>query len=600
MVRRAVTVAKAPITSESALSVHEVMFRTLLQTPHRNTDETLSIHLEQFNRDPNFYGHLAVWAVLGGNNAVRDVNEVFTAVMFNSNFSEHREAAYVMLQEFPPYQVDRIAKIFTGWEDRFRFASYEKKDLPESGKFGVTVEKLKNTKTIDLSKVTKLKKNLVKKGLISKDTNEFTSCDYLIKHSGLKHRHYKGELRRAIRAYLRLREREENRSMAEGMLLRAKNSVYRLYFKSNTLPGGSENHWINQYLFKNITEPGSRLDALKKLSSASDPTVQAKLIVDNKIPYTSAIGAVKNITPSVLVALIESMSPQELMQNMSSLTDRGAMNNPDVKKLIEGKIKSISKSSKVRVDALKGAVAAKMATNLSSEVKDALIEVTDKQLKHHGQIKARTAILIDRSSSMSAAIELGKNLCAAVAQSCVGGNPPIVYLFNTVPTPITWSEKDGDITLKSSWDNKLKMINANGGTEPDKTVKVMISNKQVVDQILLITDEEENYAGRFAAELKNYEKQLGIMPNVVIVRLGKLNIMETSCKKADISVDVYNCDKLDNVSIPNIIKLLSRKSILDLVQEILGHNLPSKEDWNKKHNMTSAELKNGLVSTSVS
>ena len=36
------------------------------------------------------------------------------------------------------------------------------------------------------------------------------------------------------------------------------------------------------------------------------------------------------MTPTVLLALIERMSPQELINNIASLTKRGAMENPDL------------------------------------------------------------------------------------------------------------------------------------------------------------------------------------------------------------------------------------------------------------------------------
>ena len=111
--------------TENDVSVQEQMFRTLLQTPHRKIDETLAIHKEQFERDPNFYGHLAVHAVLGENSIVHDVNEVFTAVMLDSPYPEHREAGYVMFQTFPPYQAERIARYFTGYSEKVKHRSYD-------------------------------------------------------------------------------------------------------------------------------------------------------------------------------------------------------------------------------------------------------------------------------------------------------------------------------------------------------------------------------------------------------------------------------------------------------------------------------------------
>ena len=130
---------------EQGLPVHEEMFRSLLQTPHRRVDETLALHLEQFERDPNFYGKLAVYAVVGENCAVRDVNEVFIAILLASSYAAHREAGYVMFQELPPYQAARVARYFTGYDEVVKHPSYEGA-LPNNGQYGVSWEKARYSK----------------------------------------------------------------------------------------------------------------------------------------------------------------------------------------------------------------------------------------------------------------------------------------------------------------------------------------------------------------------------------------------------------------------------------------------------------------------
>ena len=67
------------------------------------------------------------------------------------------------------------------------------------------------------------------------------------------------------------------------------------------------------------------------------------------------MGAIKQLTPRVLVALINSMSPQEVINNLKSLQVRGAMENSPVKALIDEKLELAA--SDVRVAALKARVA---------------------------------------------------------------------------------------------------------------------------------------------------------------------------------------------------------------------------------------------------
>src|SRR6476620_1429081 len=52
------------------------ILNSLLTTPHRKLEEVAAVHAEMAQRDPLFYGHLAVWYQRNGD--VRDHHEVFT------------------------------------------------------------------------------------------------------------------------------------------------------------------------------------------------------------------------------------------------------------------------------------------------------------------------------------------------------------------------------------------------------------------------------------------------------------------------------------------------------------------------------------------
>ena len=47
------------------------------------------------------------------------------------------------------------------------------------------------------------------------------------------------------------------------------------------------------------------------------------MIVEHAIPYRVAATVIKQMTPTVLLALIERMSPQELINNLGLLQARG-------------------------------------------------------------------------------------------------------------------------------------------------------------------------------------------------------------------------------------------------------------------------------------
>ncbi|MDY6897888.1 MAG: hypothetical protein SWZ49_07380, partial [Cyanobacteriota bacterium] len=82
------------------------LINTLLTTPHRELEKVAEFHKIIIELDPLFYGHLAIWYQINGD--VRDHKEVFVGHLLTSNIEEHRDAGFVMLQQFPPYQVARI------------------------------------------------------------------------------------------------------------------------------------------------------------------------------------------------------------------------------------------------------------------------------------------------------------------------------------------------------------------------------------------------------------------------------------------------------------------------------------------------------------
>lgn len=574
--------------------VQQEIFKTLLRTPHRAVDETICIHREQYDRDPNFYAKLAVHAAMRGGCTVRDVNEVFIANLFTSEFQEHREAAYVMLQNLPPYEVTRVMNMVTGWTDSaVRHYSYDApKDVRFPRQFGLHIEpehhskrhhneslrgKVIQPKRVRIGR--KMRDKLTRAGKVKSSDSHFTVETIRVRHEGFGKKNVTGLLKCAVDSYLRYRE--QNETMMVGALLRAKNHIKQMYRRSHRLAGGSDDHWISRYLFHREVQEGTRLAALRELSESEDPTRQAEIIVEHKLPYPVVVSTLKTITPSVIVAIIDSMTTQELMSNMGQLSRRGATKHPEVKALIEKKLKGATKK-KTRVDAMKGAFGAQQVEGLDDDLSEIMTEVTDAQLKFHGKITAKTALLIDKSASMSEAIELSRQIGATLAQAC---DELRVFTFDYNPVEIRIR---GDKTTKSAWDDALKMVRAGGGTEPDKVIEKMIREKIEVDQLLVITDEGENCEGAFASTVKRYEQAMGFCPAVVIVRIGGSrwcvsDRMAKTCKRQGITTDVLVCQSIDKIAIPNLLQLLSRKSIFDLIQEILSIDLPTREEWDKKH-----------------
>lgn len=465
------------------------MLNSLLTTPHRQLEKVAEIHELIMELDPIFYGHLAVWYQHNGD--VRDHKEVFVAHLLTSGVSEHRDAGFMMLQEFPPYEVARVVD----------FIKQHRNKVPRSA-------------------------------------------------------------RTAVQRYLKTRE--DKPALFDRAVVRSRKAMKHLYAGLHIKPGER----ANAILFQDTPPEGSLPAMLKQLAKTQEPLEQARLIVEFRIPYAIAVGAIRQVTPTVLVALIDAMTPQEVINNLKSLKKQGAMDNAEVKALIDSKLDKAATAN--RVAAFKSRVAAD-AADLDPETVARLERITNEQVKRKGSINRPTALLVDKSGSMENAIEVGKRLAALI--SGITEAELYVYAFDNLPYAIAAQGKE-----LSDWERAFQHIRAGGGTSIGAPLEAMRRRREKVEQLILVTDEGENAAPYFPKVYAAYCEELKVQPNVVIVRIGRYcDYIERSLAEQQVPVDTFVFEG-DYYSLPNLIPLLARPSRLELLLEIMEISLPKRVD----------------------
>ncbi|MEM9068801.1 MAG: hypothetical protein AAGE52_09855 [Myxococcota bacterium] len=368
--------------------------------------------------------------------------------------------------------------------------------------------------------------------------------------------------RTAVTQYLR--KREANPRQFDRAALRARKAMKRLYASLHIKP--SER--ADRILFKGRPPADSLAYQVKELAKAKTPAAQAKVIAEQKIPFPVAIGAIQTLTPVVLVALLDAMTPQETINHLKALERRGALAHPAVKKLVDKKIAE-AKSDK-RVSAYKAKVAA-AAAPVDSAMASALSEVTEAQVKKAGRIRRPTALLVDKSGSMEQAIEVGKQIAAML--SGIADAPLYVYAFDKAPYYLQATDSS-----LAGWERVFKHVHAGGTTSIGAPLAAMRRRGQRVEQVLVITDEGENSAPYFPDEYTKYAKEFDVKPDVLILKLGRATgYLERKLKDKKVTVDTLTFTG-DYYSLPNLVPLLTRPSRLDLVLEILEVPLPKRRD----------------------
>jgi hypothetical protein len=500
--------------------VRLAILSTLLTTPHRDLDALWPLHEEMAKRDPRFYPRLAAWYFDKGE--VRDHKEVFVAALALSDFPGHREVGLALLRRLPPYEVARVVDFIHG--DKKAGEKNEKKK--KKGKGGGKGKGKGSGKT----------------------------------HPRGLFRNIPRSLRTEVERYIREREAEpETFDMAA---LHGRKVLKRLYALLHIKPGER----AQKIIFEDDPPADSKLAALKAIAKMEDPALQARAIVENGIPFRIAVGAIKALTPSALVALVNAMSSQELVNHLASLRKHGAFDDPGLKALIEERLEAAKKDG--RVQAFKAEVAAE-AAGLEGDMKSKLTDLADARTKAKGRILRATALLCDKSGSMQQAIEVTKRLGSLVAS--IMDAPLFCYAFDTAAYPI----ETGDDRLES-WEKAFLGITADGGTSCGAPLQVMRKRKQAVEQIVIVTDEGENTAPFFVNELQKYQAELELDPHVIIVRVGQAsNHLQRQIATAGFSVDVFPFSG-DYYALPNVIPFLMQPSRVELVLEIMEWPLPTR------------------------
>lgn len=465
---------------------------SFLWTPHRDVAQLKEIHARISALDPIFYGHLAAWYIKKG--ALRDHRELFTAHLFASGDQEHREAAYMLLQDFPPYEVARI---------------------------------------VDYCKI-----------VIDKRPRILVT---------------------AVRDYLRAREADDG--FFDRAVLRAREPMKHLYAGLHIKPSPR----AQKILFENDPPRASVLHKLKILAKTKDPAQQAKIIQQEKIPFPVAVGAVGRVTASLLISLIGSMSSQELINSMAFLKRRGALKDPELTRVIQEKLDGAKDVE--RLDAYK-AKTAQEAVDLSPEMEDKLEEVRMHQILSRGAITRPTAIFIDKSGSMERAIEAGKRiaaLCSGISRGTLH-----VFLFDQYAYEVTAPGPD----LKH-WEKAFAPVRAAGSTSIGSPLAVLRKNHVVVEQIIIVSDAEENMPPFFVEEYRGYSAELLNSPSVIVVKVtggarsrGR-NLFEANLVAAGIDYQIFDFQG-DYYSLPNLVPLLSLPTRMELLMEVMETPLPRR------------------------
>jgi hypothetical protein len=275
------------------------ILNTLLTTPHRDLHAIEPVHREMAAKDPLFYVRLGAWYADHGD--VRDHKEMFVVALCLSDFEGHRDVGLALLRALPPYELARAIDFVHGRKTTRKVRIEEtaqRREKAQRALRGAKRDRREPEPPDAPAAEPRYETKTVEFGLF---------------------RNVPRSMKTEVERYLR--EREADPDWFDSTALVARESLKRLYAVLHIRPAER----AQKVLFEKDPPPDSCLYALRELAQADSPAAQARAIVEQRIPYRVAATVVRQMTPTVLLALIERMSTQELINNLGSLTRRGAL-----------------------------------------------------------------------------------------------------------------------------------------------------------------------------------------------------------------------------------------------------------------------------------
>ncbi|GGJ08514.1 TROVE domain-containing protein [Paenibacillus hunanensis] len=246
-----------------------------------------------------------------------------------------------------------------------------------------------------------------------------------------------------------------------------------------------------------------QLQALEQLKQAKTDEERLQQIRAGKLPYETVTSTLQ---PSrrVWIELMQQMPAFALLRHLNALHRQGVFNGTGTHKARKLKTQHIDyiRSRLHDIEALRKAkilpfrFARAYREMELPELRDILAEAVELSFNNLPSMPGRTAIFLDISGSMSGEYLQTGSIFALALYKKTSGNS----LFWTFDTLV----QDACPSHNESIMKQAERIHARGGTDTGAPVRELIRQKYKVDQIIMITDEQQNTGSPFYRELQTY------------------------------------------------------------------------------------------------
>ena len=276
--------------------------------------------------------------------------------------------------------------------------------------------------------------------------------------------------------------------------------------------------------------------AFEKLKAlGANQTAEAiTLAREYRLPYNVVTGAVAKMTPELWRALLPELPLFALVRHLAALERCGVITEDECDSRIVDRLTNPEAIRKAKILPFRFAQAWQQVQ--TGWLKEALEKAVDLSVDCLPEISGKTAVLLDASGSMDGQFLTAGAVLALAVYRRAGAKGDFI-LFDT-------EAKVFDMAGNGSILAAAAKVCAGGGTDTACGIRLMMKNHFRVDNIVIVTDEQQNTGSPFYTELRHYRAILNPNARAFIVDVAPYG---TAMVPADDPLTSYCFGWSDNI-----------------------------------------------------
>ena len=275
--------------------------------------------------------------------------------------------------------------------------------------------------------------------------------------------------------------------------------LFRVYHPKS--PGGARLPLVD-YLLGKAADLASlpQIAALERLKNALSDDERVAAIDQGRLPH-------EVVTPfahsrAVWAALAPQLPVFALLRHLATLERHGVAEV--ARPVVEGKLQSAKIIGASKILPFRFVEAERHVK--TAWIKDALRDALELAFANVPPIAGRTVVLLDRSGSMGRYVQTA----AIFAVSLLKKGDGRLLLFDDKVEELAVSKRDSVLT-------QAQKVTARGGTDTARPLKQLVDERWAADNIVLITDEQQNLGSPFVDVLDEYRRKVNAGARVFIL-----------------------------------------------------------------------------------